>query len=191
MSDYALTPAPALGGHSATIGGISIEEVIDLSIVSIAVPRGNDGLNALNEGMQAAYGASFPAPGQSTVSSDGKTRFLGMAPDQAFAIFTDGGVQGDAIIRAQLQDAGYYTLQSDNWVVLRVSGAAVRAALARICQIDLDPDAFAVGRVARTVMEHMGAIVLRDGADSFVLMSAWSSAQSFLHAVETSARNVL
>jgi sarcosine oxidase subunit gamma len=39
-------------------------------------------------------------------------------------------------------------------------------------------------------MEHLGTIVLRDGTDSFLLLSAHSSAESFLHAVETSIRNV-
>lgn len=191
MSEFGFVPAPALGAYSATIGDILIEEITDLSIVSVAVPRGADGLSTLNAAMQTAYGATFPAPGRSTTSSDGQTRFLGMAPDQAFAIFTDDGVDADRVVRGHLKDAGYYTLQSDNWVVLRVSGKTVRAALERICQIDLDRDAFAPGMVARTVMEHMGAIILRDGEDSFLLMSAWSSAHSFLHAVETSARNAL
>jgi len=39
-------------------------------------------------------------------------------------------------------------------------------------------------------MEHMGAIVLRDGPDSFLLLSASSTARSYLHAVEISLRNV-
>ncbi|MYA88775.1 MAG: sarcosine oxidase subunit gamma, partial [Boseongicola sp. SB0662_bin_57] len=41
-----------------------------------------------------------------------------------------------------------------------------------------------------TVMEHMGAMAIRTGDDAFLLLSAGSSAESFLHAVETSYRYV-
>ena len=43
---------------------------------------------------------------------------------------------------------------------------------------------------ARTVMEHMGAMIVHLSGDRFLLLSASSSAQSFLHAVELSYRYV-
>jgi sarcosine oxidase subunit gamma len=43
----------------------------------------------------------------------------------------------------------------------------------------------------RTVMEHLGVLILRTGDDAFMLLSASSSAKSFLHALETSVANVL
>lgn len=190
MSNYALKPSSPLKGYSKTIGETTIQEITDLATVSISVPRSDDGLDRLNAAMTTSYGAAFPATGKSTVSADGHTRFLGMSPDQAFAIFKHDGVDADLLIKEKLGTVGYYTFQSDNWVVLRVSGNTVRTALERICQIDLSADVFADGDVARTVMEHMGAIILRDGDDSFILMSAWSSAESFLHAVEVSATNI-
>ena len=39
-------------------------------------------------------------------------------------------------------------------------------------------------------MEHMGAIIHREGTDRFLLLSASSSARSFLHAVEASLEHV-
>ena len=39
-------------------------------------------------------------------------------------------------------------------------------------------------------MEHLGTIIIRTEQDTFLLLSASSSAGSFLHAVETSIRNV-
>jgi methylglutamate dehydrogenase subunit D len=39
-------------------------------------------------------------------------------------------------------------------------------------------------------MEHLGTILLREADDRFLLMSASSSARSFLHGLETSLRNV-
>ncbi|MBT8415130.1 MAG: hypothetical protein KJO30_12445, partial [Boseongicola sp.] len=54
--------------------------------------------------------------------------------------------------------------------------------------LDLDPDTFPTGSAARTVMEHLGAMIVRVDDTRFWLMSARSSAMSFLHAVETSCR---
>jgi sarcosine oxidase subunit gamma len=39
-------------------------------------------------------------------------------------------------------------------------------------------------------MEHLGVLILRSGDDEYLLLSASSSARSFLHAVETSLRNI-
>lgn len=54
---------------------------------------------------------------------------------------------------------------------------------------DLDAAAFPPGRVARTLMAHLGAVVLRDGAERSLTLSAGSSARSF-HAVESSLRDL-
>ena len=78
----------------------------------------------------------------------------------------------------------------------------IRDQVRRICEgfpgsywQDLDekslyPDAFVEGAAARTVMEHLGVLILRTGPDAYLLLSASSSAGSFLHAVETSLVNV-
>lgn len=189
MSDYSLTAAPVLGGFKETFGDTTIEEVTGLSIVSISAPRGGE--DALNAAMKSAYGTDFPQTGKSTRSSDGAVQFLGMGPDQAFAIFDNAADDGDQIVAAKLGDAGYYTFQSDNWVVLRLSGGHAREALQRTCQIDIHPDVFLPGTVARTVMEHMGSTIVAEEGDSFLLLSAWSTAGSFLHAIETSVKFVV
>ena len=43
---------------------------------------------------------------------------------------------------------------------------------------------------ARTSMEHLDTLIIRTAENSYHLMSASSSAGSFLHAVETSIKNV-
>ena len=39
-------------------------------------------------------------------------------------------------------------------------------------------------------MEHLGVLIMRTGEDRFLLLSASSSAGSFLHAVETAIKSV-
>lgn len=188
MSELVLTASPALGGYRERFDGIVLEEIPDLAIVSIATPLGAEQVlaDAINDG----FGTTPPKVGASTQSRDGRTRFLGIAPDQTFAVFIHDGPDARDVVDRVLGDAGYTTDQTDVWVALRINGPRAISALERICPIDLHPHAFPEGAAARTVMEHLGTIVLRDGAESFVLLSARSSAESFLHAVETSIFNV-
>jgi len=189
VSDLTLTAKPALGGYRQDFGGITLSEHPDIAIVSIATPLGGE--TALAQATAGGFGASPPPVGGTTLSSDGRIRLLGMAPGQLFAVFEHDGANARAIIDGKLGGAAYTTDQTDVWVALRIEGQRTRAALERICPLDLHPGAFPEGRVARTVMEHLGVIILREGPDAFLLLSARSSAGSFLHTVETSIQNVM
>jgi len=186
--DLTLEAEPPLGGFDETIGATALTELANLAIVSIAIPLGGEA--ALGAALAEAYGTTIPAPGQSVLSHDSKIRFLWTARDQLFAIFEDPSPNAASDVAQKLNDKAYVTLQSDNWVVLRLEGDLAGSALERICPIDLHDTAFPEGQVARTAMEHMGAFVCRDGDHSFLLLSASSSAKSYLHAVKTSLQNV-
>lgn len=188
MLDLMLEAEPPLGDFDETIGATTLTEMANLAIVSIAIPLGGEA--AFEAALAEAYGASMPAPGQTVLSRDGKTRFLWTARDQLFALFDDPSPNAALDVTKKLDGKAYVTLQSDNWVALRLEGNLARAALERICPIDLHEAAFPEGRIARTLMEHMGAFICRDGAHSFLLLSASSSAKSYLHAVKTSLKNV-
>ena len=189
MPEFTLTARPPLDGYSQQFGDLDCTELTDTALVSIATPLGGE--DALGAAVKQAFKVALPAVGQSTVSGTDGTRFLGLQPGQVFAMLASDSDRAAAIIADKLGDAGYYTDQSDSWVILQLSGLQARKALERICPIDLHTDAFAVGAVTRTVMEHLGTIILRTGTDTFVLLSARSSAKSFQHAVLTSINNIL
>ena len=188
MVDFALTARTPLGGYAETFGGVTLAEAGGLSLVSAAVPLGGD--DAFAAALAEGLGASRPATGESSSADRYGARILGMQPDQIFILFEapDPDRAAETVSDA-LGPAAYVTDQSDSWAMLRIAGAGARAALERICMLDLDDAAFPEGRVARTVMEHLAVIVLRDGPNSFLLMSPRSSARSFLHAVEVSIGN--
>lgn len=189
MPDPTLAPVPALGGYGRDFGAATLDELPTLAIVSIARPLGGEA--ALAAAFRDGFGTEPPEPGASALSADGRVRFLRLSPDQTFALFEHDGPDAARLVGARLGDAAWLTDQTDAWVALRLRGPASRAALERICPIDLDPESFPEDRFARTVMEHLGAIVLRAEPDGFLLLAARSSAASFLHAVETSIRNTL
>ena len=186
MAEYTLTSAPPLAGTDITIGDARLAAPADLAIVAIALPLGGE--KAALAAIKKGYGVDLPEPGKS-VEADGAT-LLRLAPDQAFVLFTRAEPDAEAVVAAKLGDTVYLTDQTDAWCALDLSGSASRSVLERICQVDLHPGSFAVGDLARTVMEHLGSIVLRQDDDNYRLLSMSSSANSFLHAVETSMKNI-
>lgn len=189
MSEFAFKEETALGGFHKDYDGVALAEISDRAIVSIATPR--QGETRLAEALTAAFGVGYPSPGKSNASSHRNSRLLGLGADQLFAVFDHPGPFPEKAIASDLGDAAYFVDQSDAWVVVSISGPRAREALERICPIDLDPGVFTEGSVASTVMEHLSAIICREGADAFLLLSPRSSAKSFLHALETSIENVI
>jgi len=187
VADISLTTESFLGGFYQEFADVTLEEITDISLMSIAQPQ--RGRTALQKAVRAAWGCSLPVPGASARSKDNTVRLLCLGPDSFMVIFAEGIPVRDAATR--LDGKGYCTDQSDNWVALRIAGPMARTALARICPINLHADVFPLGAFARTSMEHLGAFVLREGPDEFLLMSASSSASSFLHAITTSVINVV
>lgn len=189
MPEFLLKAEPFLGGFSRDIDGTVLTEVTDQSLVSIAQPL--DGREALEKAVKSAWGCALPAPGKSAPSKDGLLQLICMGPDAFMVLMPAHGPLAVPDVTRALGTAGYYTELSDNWVILRLSGPLATAALERICPIDLHPDVLPAGSFARTSMEHLGAIVMRECDDQFLLLSPSSSARSFLHALETSIEYVI
>lgn len=189
MAEFAftLTARPALGGVDLKMGANRIVELDEIAIVSIAIPLGGE--ETLAKALKSSWNISVPEPTLS--ATDGDLHAVRTGADQLFLIFPHENPDAEAVVQARLGGAGYTTDQTDSWVVLEVSGPDVAAALERLSPVDLSVGAFPVGASARTVMEHMGAMVIRLGGDRFMLMSASSSAKSFLHAAETSFAYVI
>lgn len=187
MAEFAFTleAAPVLGGTDLTLGQNRITARTDHAIVSIATPK--DGESALAQALKAGWSLPMPTPTRGAQSGD--THAIRTAPDQILLLFPHTAPDANAHVAEKLGGAGYTTDQTDVWVILDISGPDTLPALERLCP--LDSATLPVGGAGRTVMEHMGAIILRLGPDRFWLLSASSSAHSFLHAVETSYRNVL
>lgn len=188
MAKSSITARPLLDGFDHDFAGTRLRELTDLAVVSVAVPL--RGMGKLKAAVKKGYGLSMPTPVKSTVSKDSKTRIVSTQPDQVFVLFDLKTPDAEAKVAKAIGETGYLTDQTHSWVGLELSGHKAHEALERICQIDLHPSVFPLNASARTSMEHMGALIVRTGKDSFLLMSATSSGASFLHAVETSVKYV-
>ena len=186
-----LTALTALDNFSETLHGISVSEVTEKAIVSLAISPANDA--AFAKAIKKAFKVERPIVGQFTQSETNNATFLGLQQDQLFVMFDYAGDRAVDEINSSINASdqiAYLSDQSDSWVTLRMSGGRCLEALERICPLDLHPTTFLVGSVARTSMEHMAAIIVHESDGSYLLMSLRSFAQSFLHAVTTSIENI-
>jgi sarcosine oxidase subunit gamma len=190
VSDYTIVKESPLGGAEHEFDGVTVSEVVDQSLVMIAMPNGK--AEEIEAAMSKSCGLSVPAMGQSTQSADGSITLWRLQKNQVLAYYAYESDDAEANIAERFNaPSAYYTDQSDTWAMIRVSGERSRDILERICPIDLDPSVFTLGSVSRTIMEHIGTIIYRDGDDSYVLLTMRSFGRSMLHAIEVSVENVL
>jgi heterotetrameric sarcosine oxidase gamma subunit len=159
----------ALDGRSMTLGGVTLTEVSVGPITSIAVLPG--GGKAVAKGLKA-LSLAMPEPGTFAEKKD--TRIVWTGRDQAFLV----GVE------PPMMDGAAVTDQSDGWAVLAVSGTGAVEVLARLVPLDLRLAVFPVGRVARTGLNHMNAVILRTGDYAFEIMVFRSMARTAWHELE-------
>ena len=188
-----LTAQSPLGGYEMVADGTSLIEVTGLSMVSVAPLAGSQGV--FQTAMAKLFKTGSPKPSATMAldrSGKKKCSLMPSAQNQWFLCFDDDGTNpidaAKALLGKSLSKQMAMTDQSDSWVVLALSGPQSRETLARICPIDCSASAMPIGTTARTSMEHLGAIITRrpdegDRQPCFWLLSARSSAASFLHAI--------
>ncbi|MDC1383566.1 hypothetical protein N8500_08785 [Candidatus Puniceispirillum sp.] len=188
---YTLTASSPLDGHSIILDGTSLVEITNLSMVSVTPSASHE------EEFKAAIFKLFVGDQLNAVTAhEGRGEknylFLPSAHGQWFLCFYNDGVDpidaANSLLGKKLSNQLSITDQSDAWLVLALTGPLVRRTLERICPIDCSASAMPVGTTARTMIEHLGAIIVRrpddnDANPCFWLLSARSSASSFLHAL--------
>ena len=189
MGEFTLKAEPFLDRYERDFGSVSIKELHQQAIVSFAIPNGCE--TKAEKTLKKVFGVACPKVGNSVLSKDGSARLMRLGADQLFCLLSNQQDTHSAhlVMNQKFGQDIYTTDQSDVWVCVEVSGTQTRRALERICAIDLHPDHFTIASIARTTMEHLGTIILRSAENTYVLLSASSSANSFLHALETSVEN--
>jgi heterotetrameric sarcosine oxidase gamma subunit len=125
-------------------------------------------------------GLGFPKPGR--VIGQGAARAVWAGRATAFLM----GVAPPA----ELAENAAVTDQSDGWAGLRLTGSAAEAVLARLVPLDLRPAAFARGSSARTLLNHMPCLILREAETAFELFVFRSMAGTAVHELAEAMRGV-
>lgn len=150
---------PAEGLLPKSHGDLTLSELTPTRLTSVAPYRGHEGAVA------AALGG-WPVAGQVVVIPGGRVAWSGLR--QAFVLDADvPDLPGAAV-----------TDQSDAWTMVRLSGPGAIDAMARLCPLDLSQ--LGHGRCARTLVNHMSALIL-SAEDGFEILVFRAFAQTLVH----------
>ncbi len=176
--------------HVAAGGNAGVTAVIrdGVGLATVVARRGAS--DALNQRIRERFGTDLPqGPHRSAATG---VVFLGTGPAAWLALTERDGHDFAARLMSELDGVASVSDQSDGYTMIRLSGANVRDALAKLIPIDVHPRAFQVGDVASTVASHIGVTVWRlpDGPDSaplFEVILFRSLTRSFRHALAEAA----
>ena len=189
--DFTLTASSPLDGHSTIVDGASLFEVFPRSIVSVSPFNGNE--EEFNTAIDKLFSSAHPSATKAfELTGKNACVLLPSSHRQWFICFDDEVpdpvATASCLLGRMASKQVAMTDQSDAWVTLSLTGPLVCLTLERICAIDCSLPAMPIGTTARTMIEHLGAIILRrpddnNGNPCFWLMSARSSAVSFLNVI--------
>jgi len=178
-----ISKSPLDGRAPAEIGAAWLSEIVAAPITCVAPFRQRQA--EADAVLRSSLGLGFPAPGEEIASGQGRCVWSGR--EQAFLI----GVAPPA----ELAGCALVADITDGWAMLRLGGDAAEDVLARLVPVDLRAGVFAPGRVVRSELAQMMALIRR-GADDFEIMvmrsfadSAWSELQSAMESVAARPRN--
>ena len=182
-----LVPIAPLGGLEPQIdrvGGVVISEVTDRALASVSCRMGRDAGFAL--AIEKLCGIAAPGPGKSAAGATytlywtGPGQWFSEAP---FASHEDIAARMKAVLGAEAS----VTEQSDAWARFRIEGGPVVAMMQRLCGVD--SAAMAAGDVTRSMIEHLGSLVIRTKT-GFEILCPRSGAGSLHHALVGAAKSV-
>lgn len=186
MADQRLKPITPLGHatpHGVTLGPVSITEVTDTALASLAIRRGEAKAVA-----DIAETAGIPLPPPGTATTAGTYAAFWLSPDM-WMIEAPFATHEDivAILKPHFGETASLTEQTDAWARFDVTGADLPAMFERLCAFDLR--AHGPGSATRTVIEHLGCYVVIRAEGHLSVIGPRSSAASVFHALETAARS--
>lgn len=182
-----LQPLTALGRREATTvthGPLTITERTDVALASLAARKGR-----LADLTKAAQTAGIPLPGPASHQQGNPYSSFWTTPEMWFveAPYATHELIAD-LLKSALGDAASITEQTDAWVAFDLAAADLAPLLERLCNVD--HASRPTGYATRTVMEHLGVYMIKNGPGAARIYGPRSSAESLLHALETAAHSV-
>ncbi|PZQ48305.1 MAG: sarcosine oxidase subunit gamma [Rhodovulum sulfidophilum] len=180
-----LVPETALGAAEprvVTFGALTLTEDAGLALASLALRTGGTA--------PAPFGLALPGPGG--WATGGGIAALWTGPGQWLVEAPGRAAEDFAAALSTEAPGASVTEQTDGWTAVEITSAAgpapVEALLAKLVNVDLG--GFGPGRARRTLLEHMGVLVIRRAPDRLAVLGTRSSAASLWHALETAARRI-
>jgi sarcosine oxidase, subunit gamma len=186
VADHRLKPITPLGHetpHSVTIGPVTISEVADTALASLATRHGE--AKAVADIAETA-GIPLPPPGKAAQGATYAAFWL--SPDM-WMVEAPFATHEDIVahLKPHFGETASLTEQTDAWARFDVTGDDLPAMFERLCAFDLR--AHGPGSATRSVIEHLGCYVVIRASGRLSVLGPRSSAASLFHALETAAQS--
>lgn len=182
----ALTPLGGAEPRSDRVGDILIAEVTDRALASVSCRAGKSA--PFTAAARMLFAADLPQPGRWTGGPVWTLIWTG--PDQWFAEAPFATHEDVArIAKDALGDTASVTEQTDGWVRFDLEGPTVVDLMERLCP--LPARRMKVGEASRSMIEHMGSLVIcRAEGRHFSVIAPRSFAASMHHALVAAAHSI-
>ena len=173
----------ALAGFSQSYDGITVRELTDFELVSLAVANGRE--RDFSQAFHHNFEVDPPAPGQ-VINVDGGA-VMWTSPDSYMVMSDLPNDRLDDMLSGEFQGTAYGVLQSDGWVGLELSGDRIMDLMERLVSVDLSiaGSDFAT----RTTSLHTPIYLLRRGDITYLFLIPRSYAVSYLDNLMDVIRN--
>lgn len=158
---------PGRKGAGSGEAPVTITEITGRDIVQLAAWP--DTVGAVSGKAAKPVGVALPSDTRSA-STKGKTWVFKTAPEKFLIVCEQKAKMGEALGKAFKAEQAVVTELGHSRTILRVSGEAARAVLARGVPVDLHPDVFARGAFAQTGIHGVSVLCTRSGPDQFDLI---------------------
>ena len=190
-STFTLTATSPLDGHCTIVDGASLVELSTRSIVSLSPFTGNEA--KFNTAIDKLFNNGYPSATKAfELIGKNACVLLPSSLNQWFLCFNgevpDPVTTAFDLLGRKTSNQVAITDQSDAWFILALTGPLIYLTLERICPIDCSSPTMPIGVTTRTMIEHLGTIILRrpddeNGNPCLWLISARSSAASFFNVI--------
>lgn len=185
---HKLKPITPLGGDTPrvdTIGTITITEVVDQALASVAART--DQAGAVQKALANKIGVALPEVGQSAVAAPYSAFWMG--PDQWMVTAPHDSHE---LLASELKeitgDAASVAEQTDGWCRFDVQGAALSDLFERLSNAPVR--AMEPGAAIRTTAEHLGVFLWKLSEDRMAVIGPRSSAESLHHGLTSIAKSI-
>jgi sarcosine oxidase, subunit gamma len=172
--------------NNARFDGIA--QIEEIGLQGMITLRGDLASKPMKSAAGAAAGTDLPEPGR--IAGNASGGLCWMSPDELLLLCPYETV-GTTLARLQTALQGQHALAvnvSDARAVFRVSGPHAREVLAKLCPVDLAPDAFGPGSFRRTRMAQVPAALWMIDDATFQIICFRSVAQYVFDLLKVAAQ---
>lgn len=181
----AITPLGADTLRVDTVGTLTITEVVDKALASVASRQGQK--DALRAALQKSHGLTLPEVGLTSTAGAlaafwaGPEQWMVSAPHDSHELLA-------AELKQAVEKCASVVEQTDGWCRFDVEGPALCDLFERLSSAPVR--SMASGAVIRGTVEHLGAFLWRSEETRMAVIAPRSSAASLHHALVAAAHSI-